>query len=1084
MNRRYNMKLDSKKKIQTLVRLLAGLLVIAFLAVPWQYQRVSAQAGLFTVNQPHDAGDGVCDSTCSLRDAVLAANATSASDVINFDPALTTITLESEILIGAGGGALTISGNGAKFFAIDGGPDINRIFFLNVADVKITDATLTGGEGGGTFFGPVVANSGGAIAGYASTLLLDRVHVTGNSPDSGGGGINLQNGHLRIRNSTISDNTAPSCSGISAGGFNNSLEVINSTISGNQATLSTGVGGGVCTTGYAAFRNVTIVRNHASYGGGIFQTANTLSLANTIVAENTADASFPEIFLQSGVLESNGFNLIGDSPGDAVDTGTPITYLSTDILDTLPLLFPLGDYGGPTLTHAILLGSPLIDAGSQTFALDLNGWPLQTDQRGLGFDRVVGNVDIGAFEVQASPPPPAPDSDSDGVPDATDNCPNTPNPDQADLDSDGAGDACDLDVLLFVVNSTNDPGAGSCDEVECTLREAIVAANVDGGAENIIFDIPGNGPHTIQLDLSLPTLSDSVNITNTSGEKITVRGEGSTEPYRIFTIDPGQTVNISGLTITNADTSNNFFSNGGGIFNQGTLTLTNSSVSGNSAINGGGISNFGTLTVANSIVSSNSAIGYNNCNGGGIYNQGTLTMTNSTVSGNSSALDGGGISNEGLSILTNSTVSGNHSARFAGGIDNKGTLRLISATITNNRADADSSGEGKGGGLYFDIPPLLQNSIIADNYRGASTANEDNIQGFPGLDVDPASSFNLIGPGGSGGLSDGTNNNRVDVANPGLAPLAYNGGWTQTHALQAGSPAIDKGDSFGLTTDQRGSVRPFNQVTISNTSDGSDIGAHEFGSPAIWSADTPAGAPVTIAAGPVTVTFSGVTQPGVTTVVERDPISAGTLSGRYMLGWWLPAYEITTTAQYTPPLTVCIQVPTVSDPALFASLRILHGEGGVLRERTILPPDSPAPDFDTRTICARVGSLSPFVVAQLLPPAYNFSGFLKPIENLPALNIAPAGSSIPVKFSLGGDHGLDIFAPGYPLSSSIACDASEPGVVIEGTATAGNSTLSYDPATDQYTYVWKTEKSWKGTCRLLVVKLNDGTEHMAKFRFR
>ena len=103
---------------------------------------------------------------------------------------------------------------------------------------------------------------------------------------------------------------------------------------------------------------------------------------------------------------------------------------------------------------------------------------------------------------------------------------------------------------------------------------------------------------------------------------------------------------------------------------------------------------------------------------------------------------------------------------------------------------------------------------------------------------------------------------------------------------------------------------------------------------------------------------------------------------------------------------------------------------------------------------------------------------------MPTLNVMNAGSSVALKFSLGGNQGLSVFAPGYPVSSPIACDASEPGVVIENTVTAGNSTLSYDSATGQYSYVWKTEKSWKGTCRMLVVRLNDNTEHLAKFRFR
>ena len=115
---------------------------------------------------------------------------------------------------------------------------------------------------------------------------------------------------------------------------------------------------------------------------------------------------------------------------------------------------------------------------------------------------------------------------------------------------------------------------------------------------------------------------------------------------------------------------------------------------------------------------------------------------------------------------------------------------------------------------------------------------------------------------------------------------------------------------------------------------------------------------------------------------------------------------------------------------------------------------------------------------------YNFNGFFPPVDNLPTLNIATAGSSIPVKFSLGGNQGLAISATGFPASSPIACDMSEPGVVIEETVNAGNSSLSYNATTDQYSYVWKTDKAWKGTCRMLVVKFNDGSQHLAKFRFR
>jgi len=116
--------------------------------------------------------------------------------------------------------------------------------------------------------------------------------------------------------------------------------------------------------------------------------------------------------------------------------------------------------------------------------------------------------------------------------------------------------------------------------------------------------------------------------------------------------------------------------------------------------------------------------------------------------------------------------------------------------------------------------------------------------------------------------------------------------------------------------------------------------------------------------------------------------------------------------------------------------------------------------------------------------AYNFAGFFPPVDNLPALNVVQAGRAIPVKFSLSGYKGLGIFAAGSPESGPIACNSSDPAVDLTETVNAGGSSLSYNPTTDQYNYVWKTEGSWAGTCRQLVVTLNDGSTHRANFKFK
>jgi hypothetical protein len=114
---------------------------------------------------------------------------------------------------------------------------------------------------------------------------------------------------------------------------------------------------------------------------------------------------------------------------------------------------------------------------------------------------------------------------------------------------------------------------------------------------------------------------------------------------------------------------------------------------------------------------------------------------------------------------------------------------------------------------------------------------------------------------------------------------------------------------------------------------------------------------------------------------------------------------------------------------------------------------------------------------------YDFTGFFQPIDDLPTFNTMNAGRGVPVKFSLDGDEGLDVLAAGYPKSEEIACDSAAIVDGVEETLTTGNSTLSYDPDSARYSYVWKTDKAWANTCRQFVLKLDDGTYHRANFSF-
>ena len=116
---------------------------------------------------------------------------------------------------------------------------------------------------------------------------------------------------------------------------------------------------------------------------------------------------------------------------------------------------------------------------------------------------------------------------------------------------------------------------------------------------------------------------------------------------------------------------------------------------------------------------------------------------------------------------------------------------------------------------------------------------------------------------------------------------------------------------------------------------------------------------------------------------------------------------------------------------------------------------------------------------------YPFSGFFTPVDNYPTLNVVPqpAGRANQLlRFSLGSDEGLDIFAHGYPLSKNVACPSQFPTDVVEDVAPAEPSNLIYT-GNGKYTYSWKTEKTWKGTCRELNLKLKDGSDHKALFQF-
>lgn len=201
----------------------------------------------------------------------------------------------------------------------------------------------------------------------------------------------------------------------------------------------------------------------------------------------------------------------------------------------------------------------------------------------------------------------------------------------------------------------------------------------------------------------------------------------------------------------------------------------------------------------------------------------TVTATNVTISNCETNNDGGGVMNNGTLTMTNCTVTGNVCPWLGGGIANNGTLLLKSCTITKN--SQYGAGPPHAQGVRASGPTTIQNTIIAGNGTGAPDFEPEYEGTLTSL------GHNVIGPNGVPPHVPATGD-QVDIttAQVNLAPLANNGGPVPTHALNAGSVAIDQGNSDGLMTDERGSTRPCDDPMIANATggDGADVGAFEL----------------------------------------------------------------------------------------------------------------------------------------------------------------------------------------------------------------------------------------------------------------
>ena len=763
----------------------------------------------------------------------------------------------------------TIAGNstmGPGGFTADGGGVYSGLGTLTVINSHILDNSTAGesahGGGIGSSGTTTVTNSiisgnrttgsfawGGGIRAFRLTVSSST--ISGNTTTgqgSQGGGIDSS--VLVLHDSTIAGNITTG-SGAAGGGISSQTATIsNSTITGNSATgdgtpLFSGGGGVALGEGDLTIINSTITDNNApgtvfSKGGGVLirepfnQPNGELLIINSIIAGNRVGGGTQGPDLEPNSLEIVTVmnSLIGDNSGTGLDASlTPDA--SGNLIGTAaspidPLLAPLADNGGLTQTHALLAGSPAIDRGDASLTVGEASTP-QFDQRGAPFSRVAdggsGSVrlDLGAYEFDT---------------------------------------VLDLNLVVDIMSDEDD---GDYHRGDLSLREAIHLANEQPGEQTITFDpLVFGATHTIDLLHGEMTITESLTISGPGHDFLTLDAH---QQSRIFNMGPSEIaanfdVTIEGLRLIGGRTalSNQVVDSapetthaGGAIrFNStGALSLIDSTVSKSTTeghdASGGGVYSSGSVVLLRTIVSGNSTAG-DSAHGGGVYARAAIVMTDSTVSGNSttgSGALGGGAFSAGTVTSTGTTVSGNSTVgdgASGGGIYLSEAGTLTSTTVTGN---STAGRQAHGGGVFMadsatNAELVITNSIIAGNtVTGVESSGSEFL---PDPDATLTVTYSLIADNSDTGLLEsqtpnedgsliGTASSRIDAK---LGPLAYNGGFTPTHPLLLGSPAIDAADPFALAGvngvfafDQRGA--PFTRVFDGDGLDDArlDMGATE-----------------------------------------------------------------------------------------------------------------------------------------------------------------------------------------------------------------------------------------------------------------
>ena len=608
--------------------------------------------------------------------------------------------------------------------------------FIDGGTVSITDSTISGHS---------AAADGGGIYNLGGSLALLRSTVSGNTAGTDGGGIhsstNLTGDATSLDTSTLSGNTAGNAGG---GLFNASgqVEISSSTIAANTADPSKGSG-------------------IASVGDAMTETH--------VFASLVAGNANSDVDLVSGGVnsfESGGSNLIGQGSGDSAFGE------ATDIADVAdPLIGPLADNGGRTLTHLPADNSPAIDGAVLAFSF-------LGDQRGavrpLDGDGDGGAVeDIGAVEYL---PPIVVD-----------------NGEVADNDGNGL---CSLVEAVENANSTT----SSRENNDCGFALATGADTIKLPSDGLFTFTQSND--STDGSNALPSITSTIAITG-NGATIERSDANGTPAFRLVHVSSSGELTMEGVTVRNGSAD---ASNGGGLFNRGSLTLENASVTDNSAINGGGIENRGSLRLTGVTVSGNTS---NGGDGGGIRTNTDLTEFKATIS--------------------NSTISGNSATRGGGLFNTDGVTQIVSSTVTGNTAP---NGGGAGIGSFGDN--VTETALLASIVAGNVGTDVDFVSGNANNSF-TSNGNNLVGDGNATGDFNQSNDTTgvadpmLGLLSDNGGPTKTHRPIAGSPAIDRINSLVLFGNRVCLGVpafDQRGVTRP-QDGDLNNDSD-CDIGAVEF----------------------------------------------------------------------------------------------------------------------------------------------------------------------------------------------------------------------------------------------------------------